>query len=88
MPDVDLSEFYRLSKPRKPPCQVGLILTGQMTPKLKPEQVAQLEAALGTDAGIITSSAVVAWLKAQGHDSNTNRVSNHRRGVCTCGEGS
>lgn len=82
----DLSEFYRLSKPKKPPCQIGLILSGEITPKLKPEAREQLRAALDTDAGIITAGAVVAWLKERGHDTNANRISNHRRGVCTCDE--
>jgi hypothetical protein len=84
----DLTEFYRLSKPRKPPCQLGLILAGEITPRLKSDQAEQLEAALTTDAGIITSSAIVAWLKTRGHDTNTNRISNHRRGVCTCASSS
>lgn len=82
----DLTEFFRLSKPKKPPCQIGLILDGQITPKLDPEEYQQLRAALGTDGGIITASAIVQWLKERGHDTNANRISNHRRGVCTCGE--
>lgn len=81
----DLSEFYRLSKPKSPPCQIGLILRGEVTPKLGPAEVGRLQAALDTDGGIITASAVVKWLADRGHDSNTNRVSNHRRDVCNCG---
>lgn len=81
----DLTEFYALSKPKKPPCQIGLILAGEFSPKLKPQECEQLRAALDTDAGIITASAIVQWLKARGIETNTNRVSNHRRRVCTCG---
>lgn len=82
----DLSEFYRLSKPKSPPCQVGLILNGEVTPQLKAPEAEQLKAALNTDSGIITASAVVQWLGERGHETNTNRVSNHRRGVCNCGK--
>lgn len=82
----DLSEFYKLSKPKKPPCQIGLILSGEITPHLDPSERGQLEAALETDHGIITGGAILAWLKERGHDTNTNRISNHRRGVCTCTE--
>ena len=81
----DLSEFYKLSKPKKPPCQIGLILSGEITPELPPAERDQLAAALDTDGGIITASAVVGWLAAREHETNVNRVSNHRRGACTCG---
>lgn len=86
MTKPDLSEFYRLSKPKRLPCQIGLILAGEVTPELKPAEREKLDAALSTDAGIITASAIVQWLAASGHETNTNRVSNHRRKVCTCAE--
>lgn len=86
MAKPDLSEFYRLSKPKSPPCQIGLILSGEVTPQLKDTQPEQLKAALATDSGIITASAIVKWLADRGHETNTNRVSNHRRGVCNCGK--
>jgi len=85
MSKPDLSAFYALSKPRKPPCQIGLILSGDVTPKLDPEAVEQLDAALKTDRGIITASAIQTWLAEHGHDAGVNRISTHRRGVCTCG---
>ena len=81
----DLSEFYKLSKPKKPPCQIGLILSGEITPELSAPERKQLDAALETDSGIITATAIVGWLAARDHETNTNRVSNHRRGACTCG---
>lgn len=84
-PKPDLTAFFALSKPKKPPCQLGLILNGDITPELKSEEREQLVAALAMDSGIITASAVVGWLKDRGHDTNTNRVANHRRGVCSCG---
>ena len=77
----DLSEFYKLSRPKKPPCQIGFIKA-----QLPPKEADQLEAAIKTDRAIITAAAIVDWLKARGHDCNSTRVSNHARGVCTCGD--
>lgn len=81
----DLSEFFKLSKPKKPPCPLGLILSGELPPEIKPAERKQLQAALETDKNIITAGAIVEWLKGRGHEVNQNRVSNHRRGVCSCG---
>ena len=81
----DLTEFHKLSRPKRPPCYLGLLLSGEMQPTLSTVERGQLKAALSTDRGIITSAAIVEWLKARGHDCNNNKVSNHRRGVCTCG---
>lgn len=85
MSKPDLSDFYALSKPKRPPCQIGLILADEFSPKLDAEQKVQLEAALETDVGIITGAAIVAWLKDRGIDCNATRISNHRRGTCSCG---
>jgi len=82
----DLSAFYALSKPKRPPCQIALILRGEITPALKPEERGQLEAALAVDKGVITGSAIQQWLAERGHDVSINRVSNHRRKVCDCGK--
>lgn len=84
MASPDLTEFYKLSKPKKPPCQIGLILSGEITPKLSGEETEQLKAALKADSGIITAGAIEGWLKARGHDTNSVRISNHRRGTCSC----
>lgn len=81
----DLSSFYALSKPKKPPCQIALILNAEITPKLNDEERLQLKSALAVDKGIITASAVQQWLSERGHDVSVNRVSNHRRKACTCG---
>ena len=80
----NLSEFYKLSSPKKPPCQIRLILDGQLGTGLKPDEVVQLAAACQADKNIVTGSAIVEWLKARGIETNVNRVSNHRRGVCDC----
>lgn len=75
----DLSEFYRLSRPKKKPCQIGFALE-----KLKPLEREQLTAALALDVGIITAAAIVDWLKPRGHDVTFAKVTNHRKGSCSC----
>lgn len=77
----DLSEFYRLSRPKKPPCQIGFIID-----QLDADDADKLKAALSTDGGIITANAIVEWVGARGHETNAVRVTNHLRGVCTCGK--
>ena len=83
-PKPDLTEFFKLSKPKKPPCQIGLILSGDISPALSAPERDQLRAACNADRGIITASAIQTWLAQRDHEVNTNRISNHRRGVCTC----
>lgn len=80
----DLTEFFKLSKPKKPPCQIGLILSGDLMPKIGAEERTQLEAACSADRSIITAGAIQGWLEARGHNVNPTRISNHRRGTCTC----
>lgn len=75
----DLSEFFRLARPKRPPCAVGFVLD-----QLGEEEAAQLTAACAVDAGIINAGAIVQWLKTRGHDVNQQRIVNHRRGTCTC----
>lgn len=75
----DLSEFYKLSRPKKPPCQIGHILDD-----LGATEQEQLKAALALDVGIITAAAIVEWLRARGHEVTFARVTNHRRGACSC----
>lgn len=79
----DLSEFYKLSKPKKPPCQVGNVLMN-----LEGQEAEEFAAALATDNNVITNSAISAWLKQHGQgDVNTQRISVHRRKACTCANG-
>lgn len=75
----DLSEFYKLSKPRRKPCAIGHVKT--LLPKREAEQ---LDAALALDKGIITGAAIREWLKARDHILNDAVISSHRRGVCSC----
>jgi hypothetical protein len=78
---VDLSEFYRLSSPKKKPCRVGFARE-----QIKTDELEQLDAALAADHGIITNSAVVQWLAARKHDVSVSAVVSHRKGTCTCKE--
>lgn len=89
MPDTqpDLSEFYRLSKPKKPPCKIGVVLEKLARSKEK----TQLISALATDNSIITGKAIQEWIEArsekleiQGLDINSGNVRSHREGKCTC----
>ena len=83
MPDKpDLSEFFQLARPKRPPCQIDVIRQ-----QIKDaDELAALDAALGTDKGIITAGAIQQWLKARGHSTSTVAISNHRRGTCRCGD--
>ena len=75
----DLSEFFKLSKPRRKPCGIGHVKT-----LLSETEVEQLDAALAHDKGIITGAAIREWLRARGHAVNDAVISSHRRRVCTC----
>lgn len=75
----DLSEFLKLSKPKRPPCKVGTALA-----VLTDDEQAKLQAALATDQGIITNAAVAEWLKARGHQVHAATVTSHRKGACSC----
>lgn len=75
----DLSEFYRLSQPKRKPCQLRFILE-----QLPVDERAQLKTALATDVGIITAAAVVQWLGARGHEVTFAKVTSHRNRKCDC----
>ena len=80
-PSVDLSEFFKLSKPRRRPCPIGWAIETGAIPE---HEVAQLQAACATDVGIITATAIVQWLAARGTDVNPSSVTVHRRRTCSC----
>lgn len=75
----DLSEFFKLSRPKKPPCKVGFVIS-----KLKDDERAQLETALSTEKNLITASAIVQWCERRKQQVSINNVSNHRARKCTC----
>lgn len=77
----DLSEFFKLSRPKKKPCSVGWARS-----QLSQAEQAQLDAAIGTDQGIITNQAVVDWLGKRGHVTTVSATVNHRKRVCSCAQ--
>lgn len=77
----DLSEFFRLSRPKKKPCSVGWART-----QLSDDEQTQLDAAIATDQGIITNQAIVDWLAKREHVTTVSATVNHRKGVCSCGQ--
>lgn len=81
MSEPDLSEFFQLSRPRKPPCQVG-----HARSQIGPSERAQLDAACDADKGIITAGAIQQWLKARKQMVSIPAITNHRKGNCTCVE--
>ena len=78
---VDLSEFFKYSKPKRRPCPIGFA-NGQL-----PEgELEQLKAALAQDVGLITNTAIQQWLGGRGHDASISAITSHRKGVCNCGD--
>jgi len=79
--NVDLSEFYKLSRPRTPPCKLGPILA-----QLSDEERAQWDAACATDTNIITNQALAMWLErhAEGSVVNWQNCLAHRARKCSC----
>jgi len=78
---VDLSEFFKLSRPRTPPCRLGPVLA-----ELSPEEMTQWEAALEADANVITNQALAMWLDrhVKDHTVNWQNCLSHRSKKCTC----
>lgn len=76
----DLTEFLRLSTPKRRPCAVGLALE-----QVKPGERDQVDAALATDQGIITNAAIEAWLKKRDIVASVSAIVSHRKGRCRCG---
>lgn len=78
---VDLSEFFKYSRPKKKACAIGYAVQ-----QLTADERVQLQAACEQDNGIITSGAVQQWLATRKHDVTVSAVVSHRKGVCTCGD--
>ena len=78
----DLSEFFKYSRPKRPPCKVGYALTQLKSSKDR----ALALAALATDSNLITPSAVTTWFEKRGIDTitSTGSVIAHRKKKCTC----
>lgn len=93
MADADLTEFYKYSKPKRPPCRIGHALATIRTSEsdsdnsdVKRGDAKKLEAALAQDKNLITSSAIVTWLEKRGICTITSAspITAHRRKSCTC----
>jgi hypothetical protein len=89
----DLSEFYKYSKPKRPPCRIGhaleLIETGEddsASPNVKKGDAKRLRAALDVDKNLIPAAAIITWLQTRGNDTVTNvsPITTHRKHTCTC----
>jgi len=81
-PKVDLTEFFKLSRPKKRPCAVAFAASQLETD----EERDQLTAALETDQGIIPAGAVQQWLSARKQNVSVNTVVSHRKQTCTCAD--
>lgn len=78
---IDLSEFFKYSRPRKKACAIGFANS-----QLGDTEKQQLQAALEQDNGIITGSAIQQWLTARSHEASIPAITAHRKGVCSCGD--
>jgi hypothetical protein len=83
--DPDLSAFYALSNPkgRNRVCPIGIVRE-----KLKPEEQAQLDAALQSNQGLISNVAIDKWLKDRVPEwkalGTWQAVCSHREERCNC----
>lgn len=88
----DLTEFYKYSRPKRPPCRVGHAL--ELIEKAEAEgsktvskgDVKRMRAALDVDKNLITGAAIITWAQARGIETLTNvsPITNHRKHTCTC----
>jgi hypothetical protein len=77
----DLTEFYKYSRPKRPPCRVGHVLT-----QLKPADRKAVEAAFDQDKNLITGQAILTWFESREiKDFNSAAaLQGHRKHTCTC----
>jgi len=78
---ADLTEFFKYSRPKKPPCKVGFAAE-----QIGADEKAQLQAALSEDKGLITNSAIQEWLGKRNHDVTVSSIVSHRKGTCSCND--
>lgn len=78
---VDLTEFFKLSRPKSPPCKLGPVLA-----ELPDEDRARFDAACETDVNVITNQALALWLDrhVKGQSVNWQNCSHHRTRKCSC----
>ncbi len=80
--DPDLSEFEKLSKPKKKPCAVNAVIE-----LLEDLPAKQLHAALERPDTHITNAAISQWLDTRGHSIAWQMIASHRRKACPCHRG-
>lgn len=80
-PKPDLSEFFKLSKPKRKPCAVGFAVE-----QLKPAERTQLAAAFEVGSGYITNAAISEWLAKRDQQANVSAIVSHRKGTCSCND--
>jgi hypothetical protein len=79
-PAADLTEFLKLSKPKRPRCALT-----DIHERLSEQDHAAFQAALATDQGVITNTAIAQWLESRGiEDVHPQRVLSHRKRNCSC----
>lgn len=78
---VDLTEFFKLSRPKSPPCKLGPVLA-----QLSEEEHEQYGAAEQADSNVITNQALALWLErhVEGHNVNWQNCLAHRTRKCGC----
>jgi hypothetical protein len=78
-----LTELLELPKPKKRRCRIGYVLS-----QLAPGDQTTLAAALATDDGSISDTAIITWIDERmelgGMTPDTRNVADHRKGRCDC----
>lgn len=82
MADADLTEFERLSAPKKKPCPVPDAIAG-----LKRKDATDVKGALERPAVAITNTAISKWFEIRGVAIGHATIRSHRCGSCTCADG-
>lgn len=77
----DISEFVRLSRPKRKPCGIGIIV-----PDLKPADRNALTLALEDTTGRVNTRGIREWFHRRGHTVTDNAIVNHRKGQCSCAD--
>lgn len=80
---VNLNEFLQYSRPKRPPCKIGLILADESKP-LTPKEIKELKAAFEENEEIITNAGIAEWLEKRNLPLHSNNVRSHRRKECRC----
>lgn len=75
----DLSEFVKLSRPKRKPCAII-----EASKRLSEEELEQLTAAFKQDKNVITNAAIRDWFSRRNETLTPAAIGVHRRGECSC----